>query len=330
MKFLFQALWIFTFFSNIFSTENQTRMPELHLHIGGAWPLSFLEKVATKEDFKELTRLLNQTQMQQLDYHQVFPIFNLISRIICTEELIEEGVAELCKSLALDRVDYVEMRTGLKDLGQGYESYLNAILRGIERGQKESSLEVGLILSLRRDSSYDLATNTVFLTKKYYQRGVVGLDLSGDSTVGKGEYVIPALLEAKQEGIPLTLHIGESIEESPEQQLFELTTLQPKRIGHAVHLSSKGFEYAFQNKVLIEMCLTSAVMTGMIKEAKDHPALKLLLNGYPVAICTDDPLLFNTTLSKEYKLVKKLIQWSFEEIQENQNLTKEYWFKSKS
>ena len=41
----------------------------------------------------------------------------------------------------------------------------------------------------------------------------------------------------------------------------------------------------------------------MVREAAEHPGMGLLREDYPVAICTDDPLIFNTTLSRESEIV---------------------------
>ena len=106
----------------------------------------------------------------------------------------------------------------------------------------------------------------------------------------------------------------------------ELLTIQPERIGHGIHLCNEGKTWIKDKKILVELCLTSAVKAGMISEAKDHPALELLLQGHPVAICTDDPLVFNTTLSQEYTHVANLTGLLPEEIQELQRQNHKYYF----
>jgi adenosine deaminase len=239
---------------------------------------------------------------------------------------VENGILALCKDLLLDNVVYAEFRTGLKDLGSGLEGYLTAVLRGIQRGTDGTSLRAGLILSLRRDTEYSIAEQTIDLALKYRDKGVIGIDLSGDSTQGDGKHIFPALIRAKANHLPITLHIGESEKETAEQQMLELLTIQPQRIGHGVHLCEEGKKWVKEKKILVELCLTSAVKAKMIHDAKEHPALKLLLQGHPVAICTDDPLVFNTTLSQEYTHVAILTGLLPEEIQELQKQTQIYNF----
>lgn len=270
--------------------------------------------------------MLDQIQAAELDYHDAFRIFSLIGKIVHSDERVENGIVALCQDLILDNVVYAEFRTGLKDLGAGLDGHLAAVLRGIQRGTKGASLKVGLILSLRRDTNYSIAEQTIDLALKYRGKGVVGIDLSGDSTQGDGKNIFSALIRAKENNLPITLHIGESKKETAEQQMMELLTIQPERIGHGVHLCEEGKKWIKEKKILVELCLTSAVKAGMISDAKEHPALELLLQGHPVAICTDDPLVFNTTLSQEYTHVASLTGLLPEEMQELQKQTQNYNF----
>ena len=267
---------------------------ELHLHLGGAWPLEYLKEISKPQEFNELSLVIDQIQAGEMDYHSAFRVFGLISKIMHSDVRVENGVIALCKDLLMDNVVYAEFRTGLKDLGSGLEGYLTSVLRGIERGIDGSPLKVGLLLSLRRDTDHMIAKQTIDLALKYRNQGVVGIDVSGDSTQGDGKQIFPSLIRAKANQLPITLHIGESRKETVEQQMLELMTIEPERIGHGVHLCEEGVKWIKEKKVLVELCLTSAVKAGMIKDAKEHPALKLLLAGHPVAICTDDPLVFGT------------------------------------
>ena len=92
---------------------------------------------------------------------------------------------------------------------------------------------------------------------------------------------------------------GECSEETEEQQMKELTILNPKRIGHGVFLHDKAKSWILGRRIPIEMCLTSAVQAHMISSIDQHPGLKLLREKYPVVICTDDPLVFSTSLTDE-------------------------------
>ena len=286
---------------------------ELHLHLGGSWPFEFLKTIADDKSITQLLMLLD-CMDQGMQYEQAFTIFDVISKIVNTDQKVEDGVAALCKQLAYDNVSYVEIRTSVKDLGSGTEGYLQAVLRGIQKGCAQTSLTAKIILSLRRDSSASAVKETIGLINQYRNQGVVGLDISGMSTKGDAASVLLAANIIKENNIPVTLHLGESPQESAAQQLKELITLNPARIGHGVHLSPLALQWILVHKIPIELCLSSAVKVGMIRDCEQHPALHLLADNYPVVICTDDPLIFRKSLSQECAQVAHINKLSIDDM----------------
>jgi len=284
---------------------------ELHLHLGGSFPKNYIYSLSTKEQQDELEGKLKLLE-QGLDYHEAFSIFQLIGRIVNTEEKIQKGVEALCVALREDGVSYVEIRTGLKDLGNGLEEYLHAVLRGME-SKVSAGFTPKLILSLQRHSSLESARATIDLAIKYRERGVVGIDISGDSTIGDIETIYAELLRGKDAGLSYVVHIGESPREADQLKLLEM--LQPVRVGHGVHLSEEARSWIIRHSIPLEACLTSSVLVRMIDHYSEHPGIQLFRQGHPVVFCTDDPLLFSTTLSKELLLAHELGGLSLEEAE---------------
>lgn len=64
----------------------------------------------------------------------------------------------------------------------------------------------------------------------------------------------------------------------------------------------------------------------MIETAAQHPGLELIKQGHPVVICTDDPLNFCTTLSKECALAADLLGFSVDQIKDLQMQALKYKF----
>jgi adenosine deaminase len=54
----------------------------------------------------------------------------------------------------------------------------------------------------------------------------------------------------------------------------------------------------------------------MVDRAEEHPALALLKDGYPVIVCTDDPLIFRTTHTQESELAMKVLGYSLDQMKE--------------
>ncbi|MBS0619984.1 MAG: hypothetical protein JSS61_00800, partial [Verrucomicrobia bacterium] len=284
---------------------------ELHLHLGGSYPKEYLRSIASDEQMEALEKGLEQ-MAQGVDYRASFPFFSLITRLVDTEEKVKKGTQALCLALKEDNVRYVEIRTGLKNLGRGFEAYLVAVLEGLE-AEREAAFDAKLILSLQRSSSPESAQETVDLALKYRHLGVVGIDISGDALIGRVETILPILVNAKQAGLPFVIHMGESPDET--DQMLLLTALEPARIGHGVYLEPEARKWMLAHQTPLEVCLTSSVLTQMISSHEEHFGNELYQLGHPIVLCSDDPLLFSTHLSQEFSLAKKHMGLSVEEIE---------------
>lgn len=280
--------------------------------------MSYLESVGDPADVEALKTFLDQmSRKDSTDYHVCFQAFSLVGKIMNSLERIEDGTAALCRELVSDGVHYVELRTGIKSFNDcPYEDYVKAFLRGADKGCKGSSLEVKWLLSLKRNSSKELTNETLRLIKEYRQRGVVGIDISDDALLGDGSNILDIMKDVEELQIPIALHLGECRDETEEQQLRELNLLKPSRIGHGVFLCDKAKEIIFKERLPIEMCLSSAVQAHMVEKPQDHPALDLLKSGYPVVICTDDPLIFNTSHTTENELAMNILGYSLDQMKQ--------------
>lgn len=69
--------------------------------------------------------------------------------------------------------------------------------------------ECAVILSIDRRESSEQALETVRLAAAHRQQGVVGIDLSGNPSIGDWATWEPALQVARQAGLKITLHAGE-------------------------------------------------------------------------------------------------------------------------
>ena len=197
-----------------------------------------------------------------------------------------------------------------------------------------------LILSVDRKESVAEAKRTVRLAA--YLRdtdcGVVGVDLSGDPSVGSFAKLEPALKLARKNGLPVTLHCGEVVRRGEEAAMLRF---KPERFGHCVATTRDEALWAQlrASKIPIELCITSNVVTDSVeKETREvnetptregtggvsdadgagnksgdvkmsaasaaarHHLAKVHRAGHPFTIATDDPGVFDTTLSREYAL----------------------------
>lgn len=286
----------------------KTSKCDLHLHLGGSWPLSFLRSIGPVEEVEKLARQLG--EVASLSYHEVFGVFTGVSKLVDTESKVREGVRALAEELRVDGVTYAEVRTGLKDLGRGHRGYLKAVIEGLEGAEER----VKLLLSLRRSDTAEFAEMTVDVALECRSQ-VVGIDVSGNATEGDVSRLFPALARARQEGLSLALHLGETLEELPAAQMLELTELAPDRIGHGVYLCPEARELVLQRGIPVELCPTS---TKLWIGGSMEPVVEMVRAGHPISVATDDPLILGTTLSQEWLLVMQIHGFSLDDMKKIQ------------
>ncbi len=66
--------------------------------------------------------------------------------------------------------------------------------------------------------------------------------------------------------------------------------------------------------IYLEVCLSSNLQTGAVVSLKDHPLPKFLDAGIKVALCTDNPTVSSTTLSREYELAMETFGFSEDDM----------------
>ncbi|MFC3491392.1 hypothetical protein [Glycomyces rhizosphaerae] len=80
------------------------------------------------------------------------------------------------------------------------------------------------------------------------------------------------------------------------------------RIGHAVGAASDpGIMRLLADRgVTVEVCLTSAVILGMVAKLEDHPLPRFLDAGMAVVLGTDSPMRMGTDIAGEYEKARTL------------------------
>ena len=67
-------------------------------------------------------------------------------------------------------------------------------------------------------------------------------------------------------------------------------------------------------QIHLEMAPTSNLQTGAATDYESHPAAVLHDLGFNIALNTDNRLMSNTSLSREYELMSRIHNWSIEDL----------------
>jgi len=130
---------------------------------------------------------------------------------------------------------------------------------------------------------------------------VIGIGLCGDELKHAPDISAPTYLKPYEAGFITTVHAGEAAGPSSIWSAIEPLILH--RIGHGVRAIEDELllEHLSIKQVPLEVCPLSNMRTKLFSVYQNHPVRKLFDRGIPISINTDDPALFQTSLSQEYE-----------------------------
>jgi len=166
-------------------------------------------------------------------------------------------------------------------------------------------IEVGLIGIIVRDAGPDSAIDQVRRLLRH-QSALAGVDLAGDEAGYPAALFSPAFRLAREAGLPATVHAGEA---AGPRSVWDALRLGPQRIGHGVRSAEdpRLLEHLAASGVTLEVAITSNVQTGAARGRAQHQLAALVAAGVRVALCTDNPVVSDTRLTREYELAGDLL-----------------------
>ncbi|KAM9376573.1 N6-Methyl-AMP deaminase isoform 2-T2 [Pholidichthys leucotaenia] len=271
---------------------------ELHAHLNGSVSSDTINKLISRKPHLSVAHgmtAIGKGQRRTLD--ECFEVFKVIHKLVDTEEDILMVATDVIKEFAADGVKYLELRsTPREEKGTGLtkRSYVETVIKAIQQCKNEGvDIDVRFLVAIDRRNGTEVAMETVKLAEDFMLSSdglVVGVDLSGDPTVGHGKYLLPSLQRARNCGLKLSLHLSEVSSQLEESEL--LLDLPPDRIGHGTFLhpeaggSQSLVDKVVKNNIPIEVCLTSNVKGQTTPCYSKHHFNYWYQLGHPVVICT--------------------------------------------
>ena len=124
----------------------------------------------------------------------------------------------------------------------------------------------------------------------------------------------PVFARARALGLHTTAHAGEAA--GPQSVRGALELLQAGRIGHATRaIEDPGLvELLAREQTPLELCPISNLRTGAVPSLETHPVRTYFERGLKVTLNTDDPPMFNTTLTGEFVALHEVHGFTREDL----------------
>ena len=297
------------------------RRPEtdLHLHLDGSLSIEVVKTLADRigYDFggKDVKGLLSVGENCESlpDY---LKCFDLPGMLLQTEDALELASCDLVKRLAAQGLVYAEIRFAPqlhRQKGLTQEQAVEAVVRGVQAGSRESGMYAGVLLCAMVNGSDAENEETMELAKAYLGRGVVGADIAGPEGFVPMEHFEGMFKRVYQAGVPFTIHAGEC---GDYENVARAVAFGAKRIGHgcAAIQSEDCMRLLEQEKITLEMCVVSNLQTKAVAGIKEHPLKKFFDRGIRVTYNTDNMTVSDTSLEREAELLISELGFREEEL----------------
>jgi adenosine deaminase len=254
--------------------------------------------------------------------------FDHTTAVMQTKEGLERIAYEMMEDMKNDGVCYVETRFApVFHTAKGLynEDVVTAVLNGLEKGTKDFGVGFGLILCGMRNMKNTL--EIAELAVNFRNQGVVGFDLAGEEGGYPPKKHIDAFQFIQRANFNITVHAGEAFGKESIWQAIQWCGAH--RIGHATHLiedvsiDKKGnafgygdlAQYVLDKRIPLEICLLSNVHTGAIDKVENHPFGIFYKEKFRVTINTDDRLMSDTTMTKEFLTAIQYFNLNLEDVE---------------
>lgn len=254
--------------------------------------------------------------------------FEHTTAVMQTKEGLERVAYEMLEDMKADGVVYVETRFAPvyhTKKGLHLEDSVTAVLKGLEKGKRDFGVGYGLILCGMRNMKNTL--EIAELAVNFRNDGVVGFDLAGEEGGFPPKKHVDAFQFIQRANFNITVHAGEAFGKESIWQAIQWCGAH--RIGHATRLiedivvSDDGkvvnygelAQYVLDKRIPLEICLLSNLHTGAVDKLEDHPFGILFKEKFRVTINTDDRLMSNTNMTKEFLTAVKYFNLSLDEME---------------
>ena len=280
---------------------------ELHVHMEGSIRPATLLKLAKRhgiavpaDDVDGLRQWYTFT-----DFDHFIEIYRVISQCLRTYEDIETIAREFLIGQAEQNIRYSEVTyTAFSQFYHArlsFKGQMQAINRARAWAAKHLDTHIGLVIDIPRIIPAIAGRLVAHWCISGRKDGVVALGLGGPEVGNPPERYKGAFTQAYRAGLPSVPHAGETV--GPESMWGALNTLHAVRLGHGVRCLEDPALVAElrRRQIPLEVCPTSNVCLKVVPDLASHPLPKLLEEGLYVTLNSDDPPMFNTTLTAEYQ-----------------------------
>jgi len=283
---------------------------ELHVHLEGSISPETLFLLARRNGIKLPVSDIHGLRRWYAftDFAHFIQVYLATSSCIQTSEDIELMAREFMRGQAAQNIRYSEVTfTPYTHFSLNGKIPFAEQMAALDAARRWAAAELGIGVGWVLDISRNVRPTDHGLTVADWaigsmDRGVVALGLGGPEAGHPPELYEAAFDRARAAGLASVPHAGETV--GPESIRGALDVLRAQRIGHGVRcLEDRSLVTVLRERQTpLEVCVSSNVCLGVFSSRAAHALPKLLAEGLYITLNSDDPPMFNTTLTGEFRI----------------------------
>lgn len=279
---------------------------ELHVHLEGALPLEFLNRLAADKGRDPIKPDIFAFK----NFEEFALCFFTTTSLLENEEDFYQAARAFVEAQVKENIVYTEcsfmpgfhVKRGVKP-----EAMFQGLYSGLQDGMKQHPVQVKILFSISRMFGAEAGEETLDYIRRFPDDHILGIDLAGMEVPDSITPFASCFKEARAMGLETVAHAGEF--SGPDHVAQTIEILRPKRIGHGLGaaMDNRVCRMLAERDIALELAPTSNVLLGAAASYEKHPLAKLMEMGVPVTLNSDDPIFFSTSLSREYAIARTIM-----------------------
>lgn len=285
---------------------------DLHCHLDGSMTLQSMEKLLER-DVRLQELQVSENCRSLAEYLEKF---DLPLSCIQTPEGLKLSAKEFLLSLQKDNIKYVEVRFAPQlstAQGMNCAQVMEAVLDGLKEAHAQCGIYWNVIACMMRHHGKETNLQMLKGCREFLGEGLCAVDLAGDEAGFPTKNFYELFREAKKMDYPFTIHAGEC---GDANSIVHAVEFGAKRIGHGIAMRGNPElqKLLKQKQIAVEMCPISNYQTKALAPEEIYPIREFDRAGVPVTVNTDNRMVSNTSIGKEWQFLEKRFGISEEEF----------------
>ena len=199
-----------------------------------------------------------------------------------------------------DGVTILEIGEDVWGLEAFFHGNIDELIEAFETAHRQIAPEIELRLQIGLSRHCDIAYLEDCLSHFWGRKEFCSIDLYGDELAQPIERFKPIYRRAKAEGLRSKAHVGEWGTADDVRRAVECLELDEVQHGIAAAEDPQVIRFLADHHIRLNITPTSNYLLGRVRDLRSHPIAVLYRSGIDVTINSDDALIFDSDVSKEY------------------------------